>query len=150
MVAYRQSNTLVDCVRVWPLLASTSHYYPDLEFWFWNKAVPGIVAGNQGLYLAESGSDVVGVSLFRLGKLRCIRVRNDFVSKGVAPRLLDRVLEIIGDKPYCSVSEELINDYSRLLVNGYGFNLTTVARGMYRLGKLEYMFNGALQQVTSL
>ena len=36
----------------------------------------------------------------------------------------------------------MINDYSRIFVNRYDFDLSHVYKGLYRKGKLEYEFNG--------
>ena len=36
----------------------------------------------------------------------------------------------------------MINDYSRIFINRYNFDLTHVYKGLYRKNKLEYEFNG--------
>ena len=54
--------------------------------------------------------------------------------------MLDMIQE---RKPGVTVSEEMINLYSRTFVKRYGFELTDVTKGRYRRGKLEYGFNGA-------
>ena len=76
-------------------------------------------------------------------KIRCLRIQENFQSKGYALHLMDLALkELNCDKPNLSVPEELFHDYSRIFVNRYNFDLTHVYKGLYRKNKLEYEFNG--------
>lgn len=74
--------------------------------------------------------------------MRCIRVHPDYQYAGIGIRLMDNMIEVLEDQePLCTVSEELIHHYSRIFVNRYGFRLSQVDKGLYRQGKLEYIFN---------
>ena len=165
MITVRRSDRLIDASFAWNLLEELGEFYPALSDWFWNKCVPGIVAGHGVLLLAEdderpAGNRIVGIALGKRAhgtaeetKLRCIRVIPEYQCRGIGILLIDRALEELGtDRPFCSVSEEMFHDYARLLINRYGFQVTRVERGLYRPGKLEYVFNGtptdALQQKT--
>ena len=46
------------------------------------------------------------------------------------------------DKPLASVSETMINEFSRIFINRYNFDLTYVHKGLYSKKQLEYQFNG--------
>lgn len=165
-ISIRRSDRLTDASFAWNLLVELGEFYPGLSDWFWNKCAPGIVAGTGLLLLAEdderpAGSRIIGVALGKKGqhahggetKLRCVRVIPEYQNRGVGILLIDRALQELGTgRPFCSVSEEMFHDYARLLINRYGFSVTRVERGLYRPGKLEYVFNGqpsdALQQQT--
>lgn len=97
------------------------------------------------MIIAEENHQIIGVLLAKKGiedKLRCIRVRPEYINKGVGCQLIDRALRnLSNDKPVVSVSEELIHNYSKIFVNRYDFILDDVQRGTYRDNKLEYFFN---------
>jgi GNAT superfamily N-acetyltransferase len=142
---YRTSQSLVDLYRAFPLVANLDTYYPDFANWYWNKVLPSALTGGSFVVLAEQEGQVVGAAITKRGvepKLRCVRVLPQLQGRGVALHLIDRALQGLGvDKPELTVPEELIHDYSRILVNRYSFDLTKVDKGLYRRGKLEYQFN---------
>lgn len=150
MITYRVTQSLVDCYRAFPLVANLDTYYPDFSNWYWNKAVPGTMTGSDFVVLAEDGDEVVGAALAKGGeasKLRCVRVLPRLKGRGLALHLIDRALTRLGsDRPELTVPEELIHDYSRMLVNRYSFSLEHIAKGLYRPGKLEYQFNSQRDQ----
>lgn len=130
-----------------PLLDGLEQYYPGFESWFSNKVVPGLAAGKDVLLLAREHEEgpVVGLALGKKGeetKLRCVRVHPDFQQTGLGIRLIDRMLEELGERrPHCTVSEEMLHAYSRAFVARYGFALSDVKKGAYRPGRLEYFWN---------
>ena len=140
-----QVKDFTEAILAYPFIESIDKYYPDIGYWFMNKALPGIVTGKDVLLMAKEGNRVIGVSLGKISdeenKLRCVRVAEDYTGSGLGVKLMDKTLDIIGDKPIVTVSEELLHSYSRIFVNRYGFDLTSVNKGMYRPKKLEYIFN---------
>jgi GNAT superfamily N-acetyltransferase len=148
-VEYVQSRRLVDAFFAQRLLSGLENHYPDFGHWFVNRCMPGIVAGDDLMILAKEHGRVVGVALGKRGdaetKLRCVRVSPELQSRGVGLHLIDRMLRALDcDKPHCTVSEEMLHLYSRAFVNRYGFDLSSVDKGLYRPGKLEYIFNRPL------
>lgn len=133
-------------------MANLDTYYPDFSDWYWNKVVPSTVTSDSFIVLAEDGDQVVGAALAKAGaepKLRCVRVLPRLKGRGLALHLIDRALTRLQvDLPELTVPEELIHDYSRMLVNRYSFQLAHVAKGLYRPGKLEYQFNSNRDQRT--
>ena len=91
-------------------------------------------------------NELVGISIIKKDKekkLCALRVNDKFKNRGYGLYMLDESLKRLEvDKPLCSVSEEMINEYSRIFVNRYDFDLSHVYKGLYRKGKLEYEFNG--------
>lgn len=150
MIHYRSSQSLVDLYRAFPLVANLDAYYPDFADWYWNKVAPSAMCGDSFLVLAEDGDEIVGAAITKSGdaaKLRCVRVLPRLQGRGVALHLIDHALRgLPTDRPELTVPEELIHDYSRILVNRYNFNLCKVDKGLYRRGKLEYQFNGSTDQ----
>ncbi len=128
------------------LLGGLQALYPDFGHWYTNQVMPGVLVGSDALLVAREGQRVVGVALGKKGKetkLRCVRVLPEYQSTGLGIKLIDRMLDVLEcDKPHCTVAEEMLHLYSRPFVNRYGFSLDHVAKGMYRSGKLEYVFNG--------
>lgn len=133
----------IEALLAFPFLQSIDRFYPDIADWFVNTVVPGMGEGSSVLLLAKEHQRVVGMALGKTGaecKLRCLRTDGSYSGLGV--RLLDSMLDHLQiAKPHCTVSEELLGQYSRLFVNRYGFDLSHVSKGQYRPGKLEYHFN---------
>ncbi len=146
MLVYERSNRLTDLALTGAMLAGLDSYYPDFGHWFTNTCMPGVLVGDDLLIVAREQSQVVGVALGKTGaetKLRCVRALPQYQSKGVGIRLVERALrELDHDRPLCTVAEEMLHQYSRPFINYFGFTLTSVAKGRYRAGKLEYEFNG--------
>jgi GNAT superfamily N-acetyltransferase len=146
MLSYERAHRLTDAVVALNLLRSIENYYPGFEYWYINKAMPGFMVGEDVLLFAKDNSETVGVALGKRSedevKLRCVRVLPEYQKRGTGIRLIESMLrELDCDKPRCTVSEELIHDFARPFVNHFDFDLTRVEKGLYRTGKLEYVFN---------
>lgn len=148
MLKLGSTTSFVDAFAVLPFIQSLNQYYPEIEYWYVNKVVPGLITGNDKLLIARDGDYIAGVALGKLtaneSKLRCVRVHPDYQNGGLGIRLIDGMLDLIeSDRPGVTVSEEMFHLYSRPFINRYGFELSDVVKGRYRRGKLEYGFNGA-------
>lgn len=146
MIHYAQTSRLTDVLLSLTLLRHLNELYPGFHGWFVNKAMPGIVAGNDVLICAKEHDQIIGVALGKKRddetKIRCIRVAPAYQNRGVGLHLIDGLLTSLGDdKPHCTVAEEMLHDYSRAFIERYHFALTSVTKGEYRPGKLEYGFN---------
>jgi ribosomal protein S18 acetylase RimI-like enzyme len=146
MLTYERGHRLTDAVVALNVLRSIENFYPGFEYWYINKAMPGIMVGQDVLLFAKDNNECVGVALGKKSegetKLRCVRVLPEYQRRGTGIRLVETMLrELDCDKPRCTVSEELFHDFSRPFVNHFDFNLTRVEKGLYRAGKLEYVFN---------
>lgn len=140
-----ESSSFVQAFNVLPMLRTLNAFYSDFEHWYINTVVPGIVLGDDKLVLAMDGTKIAGVALGKKAdetKLRCVRVLPEYQQTGIGIKLIDYMIDVLEcEKPHCTVAEELLHVYSRAFVNRYGFELRSVDKGMYRPGKLEYMFN---------
>lgn len=144
-----ESRSLADCRRTFAFIRPAKKFYPDLDVWFFTKVIPGVVAGDDILLMAEDEGRISGVALAKSGsrdgekKLRCVRVAPDIRCNGLATLLITKAIERLDcKKPLVSVPEECIHQFLGLFVNRFGFTLTKVVSGLYRPGKLEYEFNG--------
>ncbi len=148
MITLETTTSFVQAFSALPFIKSLNQYYPDIEYWYVNKVVPGLVVGNDKLLVARDNDIIAGIALGKASdgesKLRCVRVHPDYQNGGLGIRLIDGMLDLIEERqPGVTVAEEMINLYSRAFVKRYGFNLSDVTKGRYRRGKLEYGFNGA-------
>lgn len=146
---YRYAEKLGDFISVQRLLSKLETEYPDFNSWYWNKIIPKVSNSNTGtkIIITEKYGDLVGASIIKKDgnerKLCALRVIEKYQSRGIGLHLIDRSLkELDCSKPLCSVSQSMINEYSRIFINKYDFNLTYVYKGIYNRGMLEYEFNG--------
>lgn len=154
MIQFEQTTSLVDTMLSLKVLHNLRNFYPDFDYWYVNKAMPGIITGQDILLCAKDHGTIVGVALGKKRenefKLRCVRVEEAYQKRGVGMHLVDRMLTALDcDKPHCTVSEEMLHEYSRAFIEHYRFSLDAVDKGMYRRGKLEYVFNGKTPGLSS-
>jgi GNAT superfamily N-acetyltransferase len=148
VITFSTSRRLADAMVARGMLDGLENYYPDFGHWYVNTCIPGIVLGSDTMLVARDGAKIVGIALGKKTpeetKLRCVRVLPQYQSKGVGLHLIEKMLrELDADKPHCTVAEEMMHQFSRAFVNYFDFKLSRVDKGVYRPGKLEYIFNGA-------
>lgn len=146
MIYYENTKKLTDAIIVKGILESLENYYPDFRYWYVNKCMPGIIVGQDKLIVAREHGKIIGVALGKKNedeiKLRCIRVMPEYQNRGIGLHLIEKMLkELDCDKPTCTVSEEMLHQFSRAFINLFKFDLTHVEKGLYRENKLEYIFN---------
>lgn len=149
MIDYVRGRKLTDAVVAYKLLVGMDALYPDFSDWYTNRVMPGVLVGSDILMLAREHGQVIGVGLGKRNqhetKLRCVRVTPEYQNRSVGIHLVERMLrQLDDDKPSCTVAEEMFHQFSRPFINHFDFDLTRVEKGMYRAGKLEYVFNGAV------
>lgn len=143
---YHQTQAPGEALAALPFLQNLEQYYPNITDWYLTTVLPGVISGRDILLLAQDQGQLAGIALGKRAedetKLRCIRVAPAWQNSGLGLRLIERMFELLDtDKPLCTVSEELLHQYSRPFVMRYGFALSAVDKGRYRRGKLEYQFN---------
>jgi len=145
MISYHRVSTIIEALMVLQTLKPLNEFYPDFEDWFINKVMPSFYKNNTAIFLAKIDNSIIGVSIAKqggIGKLSCIKVDPEWRHQGIGQKLINMALKFIGhDKPLCTVPEELINDFSVILINRYGFVIDRVEKGLYRSNKIEYCFN---------
>jgi len=143
---YLFPDTIPELYRAYTNLKPLSNLYPNFNNWYFDKVIPGILENKDKLILLENKSGIIGISIIKKGaenKLRCVRVNEKYQKKGYGLYLIDKSLELLNDsKPVVTVAEEMINQYSRIFINRYDFDISYVYNGIYRKSKLEYEFNG--------
>ena len=146
MLTFKNASNILDLKNTYEILTKLEDNYPDFYDWYWNKIIPDIMLGSGQVILAFNNDDLIGVSILKDSvekKLRALRITEQYQNKGYGLYLIDESLKRLGcDKPLCSVSENMINDYSRIFINRYEFDLTHVYKNLYLKNVLEYEFNG--------
>lgn len=144
-VIIKRTTNVVEALLAKPFLEGLDAFYPNFSDWYVNTVLAELKDPDNIIMLAKENGMVVGVGMGKRGeetKLRCIRVHPQYQNSGLGIRLLDTMLDRLEvRKPHCTVSEELLHQYSRLFVRRYGFHLNDVTKGQYRPQKLEYNFN---------
>ena len=146
-MVYRKAETLVDFLNSFKLIENLKDHYPDFNNWYWNKVIPRIEEDISTIIMCYMRNELIGISIIKKSlkenKLCAVRIKEEFKNRGYGLYIIDESLKILNNnKPLCSVSSEMINDYSRMFINRYNFDLTHVYNGLYTKGKLEYEFNG--------
>lgn len=139
---FKEFDGLIDLMRVYHEFKDLDNYYPDFQNWYYNKLVPNIMNGDGTALAMMDRNEIVGISLFKPDKLQAVRILPKYQNRGQGLRLLDETFKTMdNDKPFVTVSEELFHTYSRIFINRYDFTIPKVEKGLYRPGKLEYLFN---------
>lgn len=144
---YNLAKTLPEFYKAFNIISKIGNYYPNFTSWYFDKVIPGVCLENDKIIIAKHKNEIIGVSIIKdtphEKKLRAIRIEDKFQKRGYGLYLIDHSLKLLNtDKPNLSVPEEMINEYSRIFINKYKFNLDMVHKGIYRKNKLEYEFNG--------
>jgi hypothetical protein len=141
-INFKLESDPIELMKLFNLIKDLDNYYPDFPNWFINKLIPRTFYGYNKVLLMYKNNDLVGVSSFNNHKLQMVRIFPEYINKGYGLFLIDESLKLMNnDKPFLTVAEELINVYSRIFINRYDFTITRVEKGIYRKGKLEYLFN---------
>ena len=137
-------------VNTFPFLENLDRFYPSISSWYTSSFQAGLLAGRNILLMAKShDGTLLGVALGKKTghetKMQCVRVAEQQANAGLGISLMDRMIEELEcTTPFCTVSEEMLHQYSRIFVKRYGFTLDDVVKGSYRPKKLEYCFNGQM------
>ena len=84
MINYAVSKNMVEAFIALDMLRHLENYYPDFEYWFVNKVIPGLVVEKDLMLLAKDNDKIIGVSLVKKAeenKLRCVRVLPEYQKK---------------------------------------------------------------------
>jgi hypothetical protein len=122
--------------------------YPEFDLWMAKKVVPGISLGDRSMLVEYRRGQLAGFAIIKDDgvekKLCCLRVLNEFKNTGLGLRLFGRAFdELNTDKPLLSVAEERLQSFQKIF-DYYGFELSKEYVGRYRVGRVEYSFNGLL------
>jgi len=139
---FKHINNIPELYQVYDEFKHLDNYYPEFQNWYYNKLIPSVINGKGTALVLMDRNQMVGMSLFKPGKLQASRIFPKYQNKGQGIRLLDRTFkEMNNDKPFVTISEEMFHQYSRIFINRYNFSIPKVEKGIYRPGKLEYLFN---------
>lgn len=132
---------------VFLFLVEASEYYPSFHEWYFNKVVPDIQNGNRKIVSEIRDGKIAGIAILKDSteekKICTLRISPDFQNRGIGVRLFKKSFEILHtNKPFLTVSEEKLPEFQKIF-DYFNFELTSIADGMYRHGKKEYIFNNS-------
>lgn len=146
------TNTLppLDPNVVFATLASAGlgDLYPDFRGWFYGKVIPGVQKGERCIIPWTIDSKLAGIAICKRTsfeqKLCTIWVSPDVRARGVAATLARAAFAWIGNtKPLFTVPEERAAEFVGL-VESWAFPQAVAYDGLYRTGRVEYVFNGPI------
>jgi hypothetical protein len=130
--------------EIFKFLMQMSDAYPGIDQWFLNKVVPNLGTTRYITTIKRHGNIVaVGIAKNEDGekKLCTVRVADAFKNRGLGVRVMDDLMKYVNTNyPLATVCEEMMPSFDRIF-SKYGFCLTSVVNGMYRKGKVEFVFN---------
>ena len=128
-------------------LLPLSEDYPGIEAWYRAKVVPGLRTGTRTLKRVERDGRLIGLGIAKteLGEFKICSVRVDptYANRGVGVRIFDGLLKWLNvDRPFLTVSAGKLPKFERIF-SYYGFNVTSVYKGLYVPHSCELGYNEA-------
>lgn len=144
------ANPPIDPAYVFDMLvkAGVAGLYPDFQGWFYGKVVAGLRIGERCIIPWTIDGRLAGIAICKRTpmerKLCTLWVSPNVRARGVAGKLARDAFAWMGDsKPLFTVPEERSGEFSGL-VEAWSFPKATAYDGLYRTGRIEYVFNGPL------
>ena len=127
--------------------------YPNIDAWF-NKVINEINhhPENREMFICLSNNDgspsVLGLVILKKThcekKICTLKVDERYQRKGIGSALILKAFDFLEtDKPLITVPEEYDDVFSKIL-DKFGFEKTCAIYGLYRDHKIEYIYNGLL------
>lgn len=148
---FYSAKTQTEYQEVYSLLQFPRGYYPNFYGWYWGKVVKGIENGERKIIVAfdEKIKTIVGVAIIKNAeekKICTLFVNKEHRHKGIGTKLMQKAIDCLNDKtPLFTFPQELAKDFEKLMTK-FGFRFTKAYDGYYKEGKVEYSFNGFLEE----
>jgi len=131
-------------IDVYEQIKSAGIYYPKFSEWYFQKVVPDLALGRRQTITEVRGGNVVGTAIVKLSeelKLSTLKVSHNYENRGIGLKLFEKSFELLDTKkPFLTVSEERLPLFQKVF-KYYDFELTSVHKDIYRIGKKEFFFN---------
>jgi GNAT superfamily N-acetyltransferase len=119
--------------------------YPNFKEWLYFKFKPEARLGLRSVLIAHADDQVLGLSLLKKtpaeSKICTFYVVPGFRGMGVASKLMERSISLVGDLgATITVSEERNSELFPTL-SKFGFELSSSVQDMYRVGRKENIYN---------
>lgn len=146
------ANLPIDPVAVYDTLtrAGVAGLYPDFRGWFYGKVVPGLRKRERNIIPWMIDGQLAGIAICKRTpaeqKLCTLWVAPEVRARGVAAKLANEAFTWIGTaRPLFTVPEERSSEFAGL-VETWSFPKAVAYDGLYRTGRVEFVFNGPLLQ----
>lgn len=132
---------------------AAGNFYPGFRSWYYGKVVPGVERGDRAIFIVGSETAVLGAAIAKRSakerKLCTLWVEKNARGEGVAGALVDTSFRWLGtSSPLFTIPEERMVEF-RGLLNRWRCSITQREIGIYRPGKIEFVFNGQLRPALS-
>jgi len=129
-------------------LGSVGDLYPGFDHWLSAKVGSGLDNGSRRVLVYRQRSRILGIAIAKRTpserKLCTLWVDQGARGQRAGAALGSALFRWLNtDKPLFTVPEERLTEF-RGLLNGWGFGQPNGIEGLYRDGKIEYVFNGAI------
>ena len=133
------------------LTGSARQFYPGYEDWFYKTFIPGIKKKERLIITAQNETGaLIGCALIKNTpsekKICTLYVKPKYRRQGIGTTLIRQAIQIVGEYPLITVSQENINQLLPFLTR-QGFRLSTAKRSLYRTDSIEYLFNDKQTEV---
>jgi ribosomal protein S18 acetylase RimI-like enzyme len=119
--------------------------YPNIDYWFRLKVVPGLRQCTRTLICVERHGSIIGVGIGKREpeerKICTVRIAPSYFGRGVGPRLFDLLLRWLEtDQPHLTVSERKLPAFERIFER-YRFKRSSRHANLYVPGVVELSYN---------
>ena len=126
--------------------------YPDYKEWFLTKQVPGIFDDTRNIIIAHIKDRLVGfVSLKKTKdekKICTFYVEKNFRKNKIGTLLVEKAIDYLEEeRPLITIPMDKLKDFIRI-GNRYGWKITDIKQGLYRITTPEVIVNDELKQPT--
>lgn len=133
-----------------PIPGTIRTYYPGFDIWFNRTVLPSLGKG-RAILLARINGELAGFCILKRTpverKICTLYVYEAFRSRGGCSALVEYALDLLCEQfPLVTVPEELLPVYERFF-RRFGFRLSGLRVGLYRVGKREFFFNLYLPRI---
>lgn len=129
--------------------AGVAGLYPGFRRWFFGLVVPGLYSGERRIILSKANGILTGIAICKRNqaerKLCTLWVSPSARERRVASALASQAFDWLdSDRPLFTVPEERISEFEGLC-KAWHFSAPTFSANLYREGRVEYVFNGAIK-----
>lgn len=129
--------------------AGVAELYPDFRGWFFGKVVLGLRSGERCIAPWTIDGTLAGVAICKRTKterkLSTLWVCSEARDRGIAGKLARDAFMWLGtSQPLFTVPEERAAEFVGL-VQAWSFQKAVAYHGLYRAGRVEYVFNGPIK-----
>jgi len=144
-IVWNKLNPIGLYEEILSFLLPLSSEYPGIQDWYFNKVIPGEQANTRKTIRIYRDNRLVGLGIGKKEafeeKICTVRVLPEYAGQGIGSEIFERLMEWIGsDQPVITVNDSKVALFEPIFKK-FGFRLTSIQRGVYAEGALEFFYN---------